>query len=182
MRFLRKFRRADTGLARRMALWAALGFVLSWGAPLGLWVYIELVRPAADVQLLHVYGYTATSTALVFVGLALVIARVVHALAKSGFRDALTGLYNRRYLNESMRRIAHECAREGQPLSVLMLDLDRFKRVNDEFGHDVGDRVLTVVAHALRASVRQVDIPMPHRRASGVTHIEIGHARVVSSV
>jgi diguanylate cyclase (GGDEF)-like protein len=72
-------------------------------------------------------------------------------------RDALTGLYNRRYL---MQRIDDELAwlRRGRPLAALMIDLDRFKRVNDESGHARGDVLLTEIARALMATVRSTDV------------------------
>lgn len=56
--------------------------------------------------------------------------------------DPLTGLYNRRYLTETMGRELSRCMREGQPLSVLMIDIDHFKQVNDTYGHQAGDEVL----------------------------------------
>lgn len=72
-------------------------------------------------------------------------------------RDALTGLYNRRYL---MQRLEEELARKrrGHPLVAVMIDLDRFKRVNDEAGHQQGDVLLTRIAHALSRCVRTTDV------------------------
>jgi diguanylate cyclase (GGDEF)-like protein/PAS domain S-box-containing protein len=72
--------------------------------------------------------------------------------------DALTGLYNRRRFEEELdRHIAHG-RRYGMSGALLMLDLDNFKRVNDEFGHRAGDRVLTAVAVVLRHRLRESDI------------------------
>jgi diguanylate cyclase (GGDEF)-like protein len=74
--------------------------------------------------------------------------------------DGLSGLYNHRHLWDRLRDEVARARRYGQPLSVLMLDLDDFKRVNDRFGHPAGDRVLRAVGDVLREQVRKgVDIP-----------------------
>ena len=72
--------------------------------------------------------------------------------------DFLTGLSNRRHLEESLRRMRAGAARHGYPMAVLLLDVDHFKRINDTFGHNVGDQVLAVVAERLSTSVRQDDV------------------------
>ena len=65
--------------------------------------------------------------------------------------DQLTGLKNRRSFDQTIRSEWRRASTSGQPLAVLMLDIDDFKAVNDTFGHQVGDRYLTSVAHALAA-------------------------------
>ncbi|MFZ2780526.1 MAG: diguanylate cyclase [Rectinemataceae bacterium] len=72
--------------------------------------------------------------------------------------DELTGLYNRRYLNEFASREVERVKRYGGEFSVIMMDLDFFKRVNDTFGHMVGDRVLVSVAETCRKMLRKCDI------------------------
>lgn len=72
--------------------------------------------------------------------------------------DALTGLGNYRYLSLALSREVERAARFGRPLAVLMLDLDRFKGVNDVHGHQRGDEVLVEVAARLRAVIREVDV------------------------
>ncbi|HQY75426.1 MAG TPA: diguanylate cyclase [Rhodoferax sp.] len=79
-------------------------------------------------------------------------------LSEQAHRDPLTGLYNRRYLDTAMARELARCQREGQPLSVLMLDLDFFKRVNDQFGHAAGDEVLKGLATLLTQHTRSSDV------------------------
>lgn len=72
--------------------------------------------------------------------------------------DALTGLCNRRYFEE---RLSEEFARSRRykaPLSLMMLDIDHFKRLNDTYGHPFGDEVLRAVAHRTRSSLREVDV------------------------
>ena len=71
--------------------------------------------------------------------------------------DALAGTYNRRYLNDELVREIERSRRYSRPLSVVMADLDHFKRINDEYGHPVGDDVLRGFADLLRASTRQSD-------------------------
>ncbi|RTE93402.1 GGDEF domain-containing protein [Bradyrhizobium sp. LVM 105] len=72
--------------------------------------------------------------------------------------DTLTGLANRRALDEFLRK-AQATADWGEPLSVLMLDIDHFKSFNDNFGHGVGDQVLRLMAKVLREKVRPQDLP-----------------------
>ncbi len=72
--------------------------------------------------------------------------------------DQLTGAYTRRYVFEQMERKASAKARHGTPLSVIMLDLDHFKAVNDRYGHPVGDRALQAVALAVTGQLRDGDI------------------------
>jgi len=78
--------------------------------------------------------------------------------ARSARTDELTGLPNRRAFNEELGRALARAARAGQPLTLAVLDLDHFKRVNDEYGHPVGDAVLQLTAAALRDSVRSGDL------------------------
>ncbi|HHS94497.1 MAG TPA: diguanylate cyclase [Rhodobacterales bacterium] len=77
-------------------------------------------------------------------------------------RDPLTGLFNRRYAEAYLTRIADEAARTGQPFAVMMLDLDRFKTVNDTFGHRVGDEVLIETARRLTDNLREIDLVARH--------------------
>jgi diguanylate cyclase (GGDEF)-like protein/PAS domain S-box-containing protein len=79
-------------------------------------------------------------------------------LHEDSIRDPLTRLYNRRFLDESLRRELLRAQRLKAPLSVILLDLDKFKRVNDEYGHDIGDQVLVMLAHQLTEVVREEDI------------------------
>ncbi|HWZ87593.1 MAG TPA: diguanylate cyclase, partial [Polyangiaceae bacterium] len=73
-------------------------------------------------------------------------------------RDPLTGLFNRRYLEETLPRELARADRSGQVLGVLAIDVDHFKRFNDTFGHDAGDLVLRELGALLRASFRSSDI------------------------
>jgi diguanylate cyclase (GGDEF)-like protein len=72
--------------------------------------------------------------------------------------DELTGLYNRRYFNERLRTALSSARRHDSPLSIIMIDLDHFKAVNDNFGHYEGDRVLKAFADLLLVMIRTEDI------------------------
>jgi diguanylate cyclase (GGDEF)-like protein len=80
------------------------------------------------------------------------------ALQVQATRDPLTGLYNRRYMQESLDREIHRARRRGRPLAVMLLDIDHFKRYNDTFGHAAGDEALRFVAEVLLFSVRAEDL------------------------
>ncbi len=80
-------------------------------------------------------------------------------LEQLAIRDKLTGLYNRRKLDESFAVEVSRAERYGRPLSVIMLDIDHFKAVNDTHGHPVGDAVLVETAERLLAALRTSDIP-----------------------
>jgi diguanylate cyclase (GGDEF)-like protein len=71
--------------------------------------------------------------------------------------DALTGLPNRRAADETLKRLAAHAGRQVSPLSVVMLDLDHFKQINDIHGHDQGDRALAAVGETLRSTLRASD-------------------------
>lgn len=73
-------------------------------------------------------------------------------------KDALTGLYNRRYFNEALPRMVMDAKQQNRALSLLMIDVDDFKKVNDTAGHLEGDRILQCVAVALMAEARRSDI------------------------
>ena len=79
-------------------------------------------------------------------------------LRHQSIRDPLTGLYNRRYLEEALEREIYRAARHQGSLGIIMLDVDHFKGFNDEFGHDAGDALLREMGTFLKAKIRQTDI------------------------
>jgi diguanylate cyclase (GGDEF)-like protein len=74
------------------------------------------------------------------------------------YRDDLTSLYNRRYFEERARQEVSRSSRQGSALAVIFLDIDRFKDINDQAGHAVGDRVLVQLGRVLQESCRGADI------------------------
>src|SRR5258708_6576092 len=92
------------------------------------------------------------------IGLSIANIRLREALRGQSIRDPLTGLFNRRYLEETFEREMHRVARSNRPLGALMIDLDHFKRFNDTFGHDAGDIVLQTAGSFFAKKVRAEDI------------------------
>jgi diguanylate cyclase (GGDEF)-like protein len=79
-------------------------------------------------------------------------------LRDQSIRDSLTGLFNRRFMEESLERELQRARRKKRSLAVLFLDLDHFKRFNDTFGHDAGDAVLRRIAEVFRENFRGDDV------------------------
>ena len=73
--------------------------------------------------------------------------------------DQLTGLHNRRYMTGQLDALVARAVRGGEPVAALLLDIDLFKKINDNFGHDAGDEVLREFAVRLASNVRAIDIP-----------------------
>jgi len=93
------------------------------------------------------------------IALALANLRLRERLHNQSVRDPLTGLFNRRYLEETLARETHRASRSQSPLCVIMFEVDDFKRYNNTFGHDAGDYVLRKVADTMRANLRRSDFP-----------------------
>jgi diguanylate cyclase (GGDEF)-like protein/PAS domain S-box-containing protein len=92
------------------------------------------------------------------VGLALANIRLRVKLREQAIRDALTGVFNRRYMQETLERELRRCKRRGSSLAVMMLDLDHFKTFNDEHGHDAGDAALVAFGTFLQSRTRGEDV------------------------
>jgi diguanylate cyclase (GGDEF)-like protein len=127
-----------------------------------MWTIQFVSRPEFDatLQRSRPWGVLAAgilaSIVLFFLMLALVAAwNRAHHLS---MRDPLTGLYNRRYLEETMGRELPRARRMGESVGVIVLDIDHFKRLNDTFGHDAGDFVLERTGELLLAATRNSDI------------------------
>jgi diguanylate cyclase (GGDEF)-like protein len=99
-----------------------------------------------------------TATAAEYLGLALVNLRLRLALQQQSIRDPLTGLFNRRFLEETLPREMRRAVRKRSTLCVLMLDIDNFKGFNDRYGHAAGDNVLREFSAVLLDNIRNTDI------------------------
>ncbi len=84
--------------------------------------------------------------------------RYAQTLKEQSFKDALTGLYNRHFLEATLENLVAQVLRRGTTLGILMCDLDYFKSVNDKYGHDAGDIILKETARLLASNVRKSDI------------------------
>ncbi len=82
----------------------------------------------------------------------------IHAITNHANRDFLTGLYNRRYFFEHMQPYFERALKEEEPFAIAMIDIDHFKKINDTYGHDTGDKAINALADILRAGTNQNDI------------------------
>ncbi len=92
------------------------------------------------------------------IGSAIEAIRLRARLEDESIRDGLTGLYNRRYLDDVLRREVQRARRGQTQTSIVLLDIDHFKKLNDSYGHDVGDHALRLLAQTISDTVRQEDI------------------------
>ncbi|MBQ2644976.1 diguanylate cyclase [bacterium] len=91
--------------------------------------------------------------------LAITIAALFEEVRKQAVTDPLTGLYNRRYFEENINREAERALRLGQPFSLVSLDLDHLKTINDTYGHQYGDVAIKTISDVLKQKARSIDIP-----------------------
>lgn len=147
----------------RQWLYVAAGCVLALGAPAGLLAVRWLQGPpdrglidpvAAD---LPAFAYVTVSTLVVFAAFGLVLGRQADELLRRLSTDALTGLPNRRAFLERLGQEHDRSRRYPQPVSVLMLDVDGLKTINDRGGHAAGDAALRAIGDAIRGGLRAVD-------------------------
>jgi diguanylate cyclase (GGDEF)-like protein len=134
----------------------------------GSYVCLPLIAQGDSLGVLYIgagIGHTwsesqqrLATTVADHVGLAVANLKLRETLRRQSIRDPLTGLFNRRYLEETIERELRRTERSGGTLGVIMLDLDHFKRFNDSFGHGVADTVLREFSALLQSSVRASDI------------------------
>ena len=137
---------------------AAVGFLLRGReAPVGALVGLDRKASAAEPQLMA--GVQEAWSALLGpAALALENALIVERAEELSVTDDLTRLYNSRYLNLSLRRETKRAVRTNRALSMLFIDLDGFKAVNDTYGHMYGSRALVEAAAVIRSSARETDV------------------------
>ncbi|MBW4483434.1 MAG: diguanylate cyclase [Tildeniella torsiva UHER 1998/13D] len=120
------------------------------GKPLGLF-YLSAVTISKSTQQL-------ARTVAEQVAMALSNLHLRETLKQQSIRDVLTGLFNRRYLEEALAQAIRRAQRQRHSIGVIMLDIDHFKQFNDTYGHGAGDRILEAVGQLLRESVRGSDV------------------------
>lgn len=107
-----------------------------------------------DMESCEQLGRTVTEQ----LSLAVFNLKLQEQLRLESIRDPLTGLFNRRYMQETLNQALAKANRKDEPLSIIMIDIDHFKRFNDTFGHEAGDLVLQEIAHFIQTNIRNSDI------------------------
>ncbi len=135
---------------------------------------LPLANQGEQIGLLHINGVPSESdnplereedrrgllhTASEHISLAIANLKLQESLRQQSIRDILTGLYNRRHMEESLRRELARSTRSKRPCSVIMLDVDHFKKFNDNYGHQAGDALLAGLGAFLNQNVRGEDVP-----------------------
>lgn len=149
-------------------VFATWGALLSLGAPLGLLLLRLLTSNSAPTfafvgsQIKSdplLYGYITFATMFMFVLLGRTLGRREDELANTSITDPLTQLHNRRHLYQRLEEELARSSRHNLPFSLLLVDVDHLKEINDRGGHNAGDRALVSVGDALRQTCRSTDLP-----------------------
>ncbi len=123
--------------------------------------FIEPLQPISSSALLGVHVFNLTVVFCMFSYLALfyvaTVTRAHRKLASMATTDSLTGLFNRRHMIELAEKVLARHQRHPTNLTLMLMDIDHFKQVNDQYGHDMGDRVLQAVSDLLKQSMRDQD-------------------------
>ena len=148
----------------RRALWYSVaGAILSVGAPTGLLIVRELSAPRpVSIELASerlTYLYVLILTAIVLAAVGFVLGRQADRLAALSETDTLTGLPNRRALERHLGEEYGRSFRYGTPVSLLLVDVDGLKKVNDSGGHEAGDALIRGVAATIVEELRTSDFP-----------------------
>lgn len=136
------------------------GGVLGLGAPAGWLLLCRVfgIDPSDQNYEFLLHTYMALGTIGVFAVFGFIIGRHEQRYAEMSLVDPLTTLFNPRYFHARFRQELARCARLGQPISLLLADIDFFKKVNDTYGHQIGDLVLVHIGGRLAEYARESDI------------------------
>lgn len=142
--------------------YVVFGAIASIGAPAGLLVlrFASGSTNSLSAELVAgrlTYSYVLLASAIAFAIFGYILGRQADSLQELSMLDPLTGLLNRRAVEEQLQREFRRVRRYGAPLSLLLVDLDGLKRVNDVGGHTTGDRILRGAAAAIRQTLRGSD-------------------------
>jgi diguanylate cyclase (GGDEF)-like protein/PAS domain S-box-containing protein len=130
--------------------------LMAQGETLGL-LWLSLFADSKETRFTEANRQLAI-TVSEHISLALANLQLREKLQNQSVRDPLTGLFNRRYMEESLAREIHRATRQKKSVGILMLDVDHFKNFNDTFGHELGDKVLQELGEFLSRSIRNSDI------------------------
>lgn len=140
---------------------ALQGVLLAFLAPTG-WLFIQSARGFSPVELVleqpGLFLYMLLGSMAVFAAFGWLLGKEQQRLARLATIDELTGLANPRMFRQRMAECASLCQRRGRPMSLLLVDLDHFKVINDTFGHKAGDLALKTAAEVIRTAVRSCDV------------------------
>jgi diguanylate cyclase (GGDEF)-like protein len=145
---------------------ARVQIILGYLAPFfGGYLLIKAIGQHGDTSLFGVFVVSISWFIIILISVSSMVHERIdrarrfneRALAKSASVDVLTGVFNRRAFDQHCEEELVRCRRSGQPLSLVMMDIDYFKRVNDTGGHPIGDLVLTRTARLVKGHVRAID-------------------------
>jgi diguanylate cyclase (GGDEF)-like protein/PAS domain S-box-containing protein len=134
------------------------------------YICVPLIAQGETIGMLHIRNQQAlsgqssarwvqlTTTVAEHIALALANLSLRERLHYQSIHDGLTGLFNRRYLEETLEREIHKAVRQQNTLGVIMLDIDHFKQFNDIYGHKAGDTMLQAVSTFLQTHIRSADV------------------------
>jgi diguanylate cyclase (GGDEF)-like protein len=151
----------------RRRVYPVVGVLLSLGAPLGLLLLRDVLLDgwpraswiAAEIASHpEIYAYVALSTLIVFALLGYLLGQKEDHLEADSTTDSLTGLPNRRRFDARLGEELRRARRYGGALTLLLIDVDKLKDINDEGGHEAGDIALQTVAQTLRETCRTTDL------------------------
>ena len=141
--------------APRSRLYPVLAMILALAAPIALLCALGVPETADGKVAFLVVGY---STVVVFGMLGHVVGSSFDEVRLLSITDPLTGLFNRRHFGRRLSEEAKRAQRHGHAASLLCVDIDRLKAINDDFGHKAGDGALVAVGRALLDNVRNIDV------------------------
>lgn len=147
---------------RAHSAWILAGCLWAYyvGLDVLMW-YIQPLQPISSNALLAVHVFNLTVVFCMFSYLALfyviTVTRAHKSLARMATTDSLTGLFNRRHMIALTEKVLARHHRRPSNLTLMLMDIDHFKQINDKYGHDTGDRVLEGLSHLLKRSMREQD-------------------------
>lgn len=156
----------DRAQTPRRVSYVVAGLLLGLGAPSGLLLMRALLAGAPSLDWLlqevahnaDIYAYLTLMTCAVFMVMGRLVGAQTDELHTEAITDALTGLWNRRYFDQRLRQEVDRATRYKHSLSLLLIDVDYLKRINDAQGHRGGDAALLTVGDSLRSTCRASDL------------------------